>query len=614
MAEGDGQIVITKNGNKNKQQKFWRKRIKRDAKSLDKPKSDPDPMIIEIKSDDDNHCKKATSNSAEGKTGDALSVRTEEIDLTLDRDDSDATLRQDTKLSGVAEGKTRKAASVSKQKGKRRLTFADVDSQIEPEILRAKVRETCPYECGNDLAAFLESNRHLLDKRPNGRVTKLHIFDFDGTLFRSPIPNRRMWTDESLLTMIKGEFNWFQDPRTLRPPYVPLEPQLSWFIDHVLGAASAANKAQRDPEERKNHIVMLLTGRLRANFRDRILEILRSTELTFDVICCKEPPAPRFRERTYYDESQTFGFKMSFVSSVLHFVRSIDEVEVWDDRKQQCALFSEELGALRNMQRIKKFQVHKIEESDADLRKCPNPALIGLESHDNASNEDQVFKEKLEQLANNDSKNESTIAASTFNPVGPVGWLTPTAELELVRNLIDLHNAKRQPAQSAKRSQNAGPLITLVANPLSVGIHVCAADRRELLRKFPIPPWVSVRSKWIQRGDYIALFEGSMTDETRPFVCKPGKIPLCVTHVGMVSDRAVAARLYCAINCRGSGAPADLRILLSHAPFEREPEKLIEKITEWCLLDTPITIAGIVAQHNHYEMQKQRSKRSINTT
>ena len=47
---------------------------------------------------------------------------------------------------------------------------------------------------------------------------EIHIFDFDGTLFRSPLPPP-LW---------KG--GWWSKPESLNAPCVPEEPDESWWI------------------------------------------------------------------------------------------------------------------------------------------------------------------------------------------------------------------------------------------------------------------------------------------------------------------------------------------------------------------------------------------------
>ena len=57
----------------------------------------------------------------------------------------------------------------------------------------------------------------------SGRI-KLRIFDFDGTLFNSPIPSRELWGNKlhgKLMNEIqRGGYGWFQNTITLDAKYV----------------------------------------------------------------------------------------------------------------------------------------------------------------------------------------------------------------------------------------------------------------------------------------------------------------------------------------------------------------------------------------------------------
>ena len=65
------------------------------------------------------------------------------------------------------------------------------------------------------------------------RKRVLNIFDYDGTLFKSPLPNSRIWNSEMVAklkaTPKEKGLGWFQEPITLSPPYVPADPGPEWW-------------------------------------------------------------------------------------------------------------------------------------------------------------------------------------------------------------------------------------------------------------------------------------------------------------------------------------------------------------------------------------------------
>ena len=57
-------------------------------------------------------------------------------------------------------------------------------------------------------------------------MAELHLYDFDGTLFRSP--QRPDWW---------GKDSWIMSPESLGPPCVPLKPGRDWWIGKTVQAA-----------------------------------------------------------------------------------------------------------------------------------------------------------------------------------------------------------------------------------------------------------------------------------------------------------------------------------------------------------------------------------------
>jgi len=99
-------------------------------------------------------------------------------------------------------------------------------------------------------------------------MLELWIFDFDGTLFRSPeIPS---WWPQAE----KGNFYIHQD--SLGRPCVPDRPDDSWWVGSVV---SEARKAIANP----NVLAILCTGRPdNLSFRWRVPELLKQKGLDFD--------------------------------------------------------------------------------------------------------------------------------------------------------------------------------------------------------------------------------------------------------------------------------------------------------------------------------------------
>jgi len=152
----------------------------------------------------------------------------------------------------------------------------------------------------------------------------LNIFDFDGTIFKSPVPNRKLW-DSTLLGKImsmktQGGLGWFQDPLTLAVPYVPQNPDDMWFVQHV---KDAVLESMVNP----NSKTVLLTGRSTL-YADRIKEIVASAKLEFD----------DFGFQSSNKETTTMEFKMDFIRKMISKYHP-NSINMYDDRIKHYARF-----------------------------------------------------------------------------------------------------------------------------------------------------------------------------------------------------------------------------------------------------------------------------------
>lgn len=143
--------------------------------------------------------------------------------------------------------------------------------------------------------------------------TTLYIFDFDGTLFRSPA-KPALW---------KG--GWWGKQESLNPPCVPQIPDSDWWISDVVGKAK---EAQSNPKA----ISVMMTGRGAEVFSARIDELLSGVGLNFDQVLLS-------------DSYDTVAFKSGEIRKILEQTPSIMEVNIYDDRgsyiEQYKALIAE---------------------------------------------------------------------------------------------------------------------------------------------------------------------------------------------------------------------------------------------------------------------------------
>ncbi len=140
-------------------------------------------------------------------------------------------------------------------------------------------------------------------------ITELCIFDFDATLFMSP-----MFPDDW-----EGHTgDWFDTLQSLTPPCV-VDPGPLWIESSV----SAAQEAIGRPEA----YVVLMTGRgMSPELYERVSELVSSTGLSFDEIHLK--PGGR-----------TMAWKSGMLEQFIKKFPDLQKVQVWEDRSDHLDHF-----------------------------------------------------------------------------------------------------------------------------------------------------------------------------------------------------------------------------------------------------------------------------------
>lgn len=164
-------------------------------------------------------------------------------------------------------------------------------------------------------------------KKENGvGPTKLSVFDFDRTLFKTPERPENF------------DGNWPASKESLGPPTIPDRPLDNlWNMDVV----QAAKKELSD----KNTVTVMLTGRIDQFFQDRIEQLLKQKNMNF------------------YDVGlNQFGrsageFKIERIGQILSKFPSIKIIEMWEDEQDKIELYTETFGSKY------KFKINKADNN-----------------------------------------------------------------------------------------------------------------------------------------------------------------------------------------------------------------------------------------------------------
>lgn len=168
------------------------------------------------------------------------------------------------------------------------------------------------------------------------KVKAIHVYDFDNTLFSSPLPNRQIWNG-STLGLLQGQETlvgggWWHSPSILAATGqgLDVEESRAWegcWNEKIVELVDLS--AQDD-----NTLNVLLTGRKEDGFTDLLLRMVASKGLEFDMICLKPSVGP---------QSQPFGstmlFKQALLKDIIFTYSDAEEIKVYEDRPKHTKGF-----------------------------------------------------------------------------------------------------------------------------------------------------------------------------------------------------------------------------------------------------------------------------------
>jgi hypothetical protein len=162
-------------------------------------------------------------------------------------------------------------------------------------------------------------------------IETLHVFDFDGTLFRSPA-KPEWWTQ-----------GWWGRLESLSPPCVPEKPDAEWW---VASTVAAARKSISNPSV----YAIMITGRP-PKLRTRVQALLAEVGLRFD-------------ETHFSNGDDTLPFKLKTIAALLS--ETTKQVEMWEDR-------AEHVGAFDTFLKTKsvEFKIHHVSTTPMQIACSP---------------------------------------------------------------------------------------------------------------------------------------------------------------------------------------------------------------------------------------------------
>ncbi|TAQ89868.1 hypothetical protein B7494_g1794 [Chlorociboria aeruginascens] len=163
------------------------------------------------------------------------------------------------------------------------------------------------------------------------KVKTLHVYDFDNTLFNSPLPNPKVWNGPTIgLLQSQDVFasgGWWHDSRILAATGEGIEREEpraweGWWNERIVELIKLSM-------QQKDALCILLTGRSESNYSGLVKRMVASKGLQFDMICLKPAAGPRNQRFT-----NTMNFKQIFLESLMETYKEAEEIRVYEDRRQ----------------------------------------------------------------------------------------------------------------------------------------------------------------------------------------------------------------------------------------------------------------------------------------
>ncbi|KAF2869142.1 hypothetical protein BDV95DRAFT_609379 [Massariosphaeria phaeospora] len=169
-------------------------------------------------------------------------------------------------------------------------------------------------------------------------IKAIHVYDFDNTLFASPLPNKQIWNSPTIGQLASPDVfvngGWWHDSRILAATGEGADKEEArgwkgWWNEHIVTLVELTM-------QQKDALNVLLTGRSEHGFADLVKRIARSRKLEFDMVCLKPavgPAGQRF--------STTMRFKQDLLRDIVHTYKDADNIRIYEDRVNHTRGFRE---------------------------------------------------------------------------------------------------------------------------------------------------------------------------------------------------------------------------------------------------------------------------------
>ena len=167
-------------------------------------------------------------------------------------------------------------------------------------------------------------------------IKSIHVYDFDNTLFASPLPNKQIWNGPTLGSLANPNLflngGWWHDASILAATGEGVEIEeprawKGWWNEQIVELVELSM-------QQKDVLTVLLTGRAEGPFAALILRMIKSKGLVFDLVCLKPAVGPAGQKF-----ASTMIFKQELLRDLVFTYRAADEIRIYEDRPKHTLGF-----------------------------------------------------------------------------------------------------------------------------------------------------------------------------------------------------------------------------------------------------------------------------------
>ncbi|KAK3313924.1 hypothetical protein B0H66DRAFT_483749 [Apodospora peruviana] len=274
------------------------------------------------------------------------------------------------------------------------------------------------------------------------KIKAIHVYDFDNTLFKTPLPNPKIWNGSTIGLLANPDAfvngGWWHDSRILAATGEGLakeEPKAwsGWWNEKIVELIELST-------QQKDALCVLLTGRSESGFGDLIKRMVAKKGLDFDLISLKPAVGPSNQRFP-----STMIFKQMFLEALMETYKNAEEIRIYEDRPKHVKGFRDFLADYNKKQN--------------GIGGTPTRGPIGSE----------VIH--VADMATN---------------------LDPIAEVAEVQQIINEHNA----SLSRRRRGTRGERLKIKKTVFYTGYMISSTDAQRLLDLVQIPQHLSEDMKY----------------------------------------------------------------------------------------------------------------------